>query len=107
MITNELKTYIVSLIVRAYTVVLIILFIGFFVVVLPLEFFFLDKIIRLLGRLDLFFVPVFWITIDDQVFHFTEKKIKDIYLSAKSYSIKLNIIFFFKISKWKLMLVLN
>ena len=83
MITNELKDYILSLIMRTYTVVIIILFINFAVLVLPIELFFLDKILQLLARLDLYFVPVFWIAIDDQVYNFSKKKIKDICLSMK------------------------
>ena len=83
MIIKELQNYILSLIMRPYTVVIIILFISFVFLILPIEFFILDKSLKLLARLEVYFVPVFWIAIDDQVFHFTVKKLKDIYLKAK------------------------
>ena len=86
-IVDEMKTYIVSLIMRTYTVVIIIFFVGLVLNIFT-DFFFREvkgNFFQFLFRLDLYFVPVFWITIDDQVFHFTTKKIKDIFLNIRMF----------------------
>ena len=83
-VVNEVKTYVVSLIMRAYSVIIFINCVFLVLALIPEDLWPRREFFLFLLTLDLYFVPVFWIAIDDQVSHFTTKKIKDIFLSIKN-----------------------
>jgi hypothetical protein len=73
----EIKNYILSLILRTYSVEILLL-------ALCLSFFQFQnnpKLFYIFLTLDLYFVPTFWILIDKEVFQFSKKKINGIYRS--------------------------
>ena len=82
---GELKNIILLLVQRAYSLVIIISVLVLISFLLPIKLNFMRQVRMqtILLKLDLFFVPVFWILIDKDVSHFTEKKTKDIFLSVK------------------------
>ena len=78
---QEMKTYVSFLILRTYTLVIFIIVLWLVSFLVPNRFFSLLVIQTDLFSLDLYFVPVFWILIDKDVWRFTLKNCRKIFLS--------------------------
>ena len=80
-----LLDYISNLVRRTYSLVIFLLSLMIFCFVLPISFLGLDRkeIMYKVGKLDVFFVPVFWLLIDKDVWLFTQKNLKERFLSLK------------------------
>ena len=78
---QEMKAYVSFLILRTYTLVIVIILILSVTFLLPNKFISLLVIRADLFSLDLYFVPVFWILIDKDVWQFTMKNCRKMFLS--------------------------
>ena len=69
---------IVNLISRTYYLIVLIISIALFSFLLPVSFYKVDRlhILFKLAKLDIYFVPVFWLLFDKAVWHFTAKNVK-------------------------------
>ena len=82
---KKLKNYVLYLVLRTYSLVVVIVLIYLCSFFLPIEFYFFWqlKFQYIIVKLDLFLIPVVWIIIDKDVWHYTSKKIKDKYLAYR------------------------
>ena len=83
---RELKNIIMLLMKRVYSLVIIfvVLYLVSFLLPIKLYYYLNQTWLQItIFKLDLFFVPVFWIFIDKDVFYFTKRKTKDIYCTIK------------------------
>ena len=83
-VLHEVKNYILALVMRTYSLVILLAIIAMIIFLLPERLIFIKHTHRLfliLIDLDMYFVPIFFILIDKEMFQFTKKKIKDCYRS--------------------------
>ena len=83
-VLKEVKNYILSLLMRTYSLVVLIFFIALIVFLLPKHLFFIEHTHRLfliLIDLEMYFVPIFFILIDKEMFQFTKKMCQGLYRS--------------------------
>ena len=73
----EVKNYILSLILRTYSLEIVLLALCLFFFQFPNN----PELFKIFFHLDLYFVPIFWILIDKEVFQFSKKKVNGIYRS--------------------------
>ena len=82
---KEIQSYIALLVLRTYSVVVITIILFLIASFLPSQFYFLQqlRVQSMITKIDLFFLPVFWITVDKEVWHYTQQKIKKLSISVK------------------------
>ena len=80
-----LLDFISSLVRRTYSLAVFFLALMGFCYILPISFLGLDRkeIMYKVGKLDVFFVPVFWLLLDKDVWLFTKKNLEKSFLSLK------------------------
>ena len=82
----EFKSYITLLMWRTYSLLLFIIVLHFFIFLLPDGIFqFLEqlRLQTIVVKLDLYFVPAFWIMVDKGVWRFTKKSLKKWFISLR------------------------
>ena len=82
---KEFKNYIALLIWRTYSLVIIVIFLYLVAGFLPNKIYFIRqlRLQSMVVKLDLFFIPIFWILVDKEVWHFTLQNIKNKFISLK------------------------
>ena len=82
---REVKKITLLLIQRVYSLVIIFVVLYLISFLLPNKFYFMrqTRLQAIISKLDIFFVPVFWILIDKDVLRYTEKKTTNIYRILK------------------------
>ena len=77
--TTELKNYFILLVKRSYSLIIIILLFFLISFLLPIKFYYLSKLWLQFAiyKLDLFFVPVFWLMTDENVLRYSLQHVQN------------------------------
>ena len=82
---QDIKKTLVILIRRAYSLIIIFCILYLCSFLLPVKLYFMrqTRLQVTVFKLDIFFVPMFWILVDKDILHFTERKIKNMFRSVR------------------------
>lgn len=85
MVLREVKNYVLMLVARSYSIVIVFALLLLCFIVWPFNYnvigFDSQEISAKIVKIDLFFVPVFWIMIDKDVYKYAKEAIKKKYRS--------------------------